>query len=198
MPEVMQGQCRFDLLEDVIRARSARLDPTPSHAAAFQHQSRPHALVAGLWKRCVRRRVEHISVRRFPLWKKHNLQIRRDRDKAVGGLRLESTTDSSGTGKVDIPLDVYLIDSKVEISSLKPQHLAPADGQIAEGCQKLALRMISNRLQHALSFLWRQRPAPTPLGSPGPNQRNRGIVLEQPFRISRAKIAFSASMALLI
>ena len=46
MPEVMQGQCRFDLLEDVIRARSARLDLTPSHAAAFQHQSRPHALVS--------------------------------------------------------------------------------------------------------------------------------------------------------
>ena len=46
VPEVMRGQRGLDLLEDVVRAGGARLELPPFHAAAFQHQSRPHALVS--------------------------------------------------------------------------------------------------------------------------------------------------------
>ena len=131
--------------------------------------------------------MEHVSVRRLPLWKKHHLQIRWNRDKAVGGLRLERAIGGSGTGKVDIPLDVYLIDSKVEISPLKPQRLTPANAKIIEDRQKQPLRVGSNCLQHALSLLRGQRPAPGALGSLGPNQRDRWVALNQPFRIGRSK-----------
>ena len=52
VPEIVRGQRGLDLLEDVVRAGGARLELPPFHADAFQHQSRPHALIAGLRKRC--------------------------------------------------------------------------------------------------------------------------------------------------
>lgn len=63
VPEVVRGQRGLDLLEDVVRAGGARLDLPPCHAPAGHHQPRPHALVAGLWKRRTRRRVEHVGIR---------------------------------------------------------------------------------------------------------------------------------------
>src|SRR5699024_11273120 len=72
-------------------------------------------------------------------------------------------------------------------SPLKPQRLTPANAKIIEDRQKQPLRVGSNCLQHALSLLRGQRPAPGALGSLGPNQRDRWVALNQPFRIGRSK-----------
>ena len=117
----MWGQCGLDLLEDDVWTERARLGRPPLHAATFQHQPRPHVLIAGLRKRLAQRGVEDVSIRRFPLWKEHLLQLRRDGDKAVRSFGLESALDSNSAGEVDVLLDVYLIDGKTRISPLKPQ-----------------------------------------------------------------------------
>ena len=187
VPEVVRGQRGLDLLEDVVRTGGARLDLPPFHAAAGQHQPRPHALVAGLRERRARRRVEHVSVRRLPLWQKHLLQNRRDGDEAVRGGGLERALRRGGADEVDVPEDVDLIGRKVDVTPLEPQRLAPADAQIVENGQEQALRVGADRLQHAPGLLRGQRPAPGPLGSPGADERDRGIALDHPFRVGRSE-----------
>ena len=107
--------------------------------------------------------MEHVSIRRLPLWQKHLLQNRRDGDKAVRGGGLERALRRGGTGEVDVPEDVHLIGGKVEVAPLEPQRFAPANAKIVENRQKQALRVGADRLQHAPGLLRRQRPAPGPL-----------------------------------
>src|SRR5699024_6602605 len=124
---------------------------------------------------------------RFPLWKKHLTENRRDGNKAVRGGSLERALRRGGAGEVDVPEDVDLIGGKVKVAPFQPQRLTPANAKIIEDRQKQPLRVGSNCLQHALSLLRGQRPAPGSLGSPGANQCDRWVALNQPFRICRSK-----------
>ena len=59
---------------------------------------------------------------------------------------------------VDVALDMHQILVEIEITPLQAQRLAAPQAEIVKHCQKQAMLMVLDGMQHVLGFLIGQRP----------------------------------------
>lgn len=63
-----------------------------------------------------------------------------------------------GANIVDVALDMHQILVEIEIPPLQAQRLAAPQAEIVKHCQKQAMLMVLDGVQHVLGFLIGQRP----------------------------------------
>lgn len=158
VPEIMRRERWFQLLDNVVLALGCFGHLALLYAIGSFYQTEPDTFEAALRPRLAFLGMEYILLRESANLGQHSAQLLRNRNVSVSSSGFQCAVMCRGANVINVALDMYQIFIKIEVTPLQAQRLAAPQAEIVKHCQKQAMLMVLDGMQHVLGFLIGQRP----------------------------------------